>query len=117
MKSIRFPLHDIQEVFRGRYRCPRCKSVGTWNPHGGLVDARRDLRHVRRWMCKWCGLYRGPEGWNEVVADLTVDMSVYGPQFEGKRGVWQLVKDAAPGSTTPQKCLAEHMGQTWPWWY
>lgn len=48
---------------RDRLRCPRCGKVGTWKPHGGWYDRRHgDSRAVRRWLCKWCGLYRGPEG-------------------------------------------------------
>ncbi len=46
---------------RDRLRCPACKGVGCWKPHGGWLD-REDERKVRRWMCKWCGFYRGPEG-------------------------------------------------------
>jgi hypothetical protein len=52
---------------RDRLRCPRCRRVGTWKPHGGHFDAA-DVRStaagapVRRWLCKWCGHYRGPEG-------------------------------------------------------
>ncbi len=46
---------------RDRLRCPQCKAVGTWKPHGGFLDFE-DVRKVRRWMCKWCGYYRGPEG-------------------------------------------------------
>ena len=46
---------------RDRLRCPRCRKVGTWKPHGGWLD-REDGRKVRRWLCKWCGSYHGPEG-------------------------------------------------------
>jgi hypothetical protein len=46
---------------RDRLRCPRCRAVGTFKPHGGWLDVE-DERKVRRWICKWCGLYRGPEG-------------------------------------------------------
>ena len=46
---------------RDRLRCPKCKAVGTWKPHGGFLDFG-DIRKVRRWMCKWCGYYSGPEG-------------------------------------------------------
>lgn len=45
---------------RDRLRCPACKAVGTWKPHGGWADGD-DQRKVRRWMCKWCGFYLGPE--------------------------------------------------------
>ena len=46
---------------RDRLRCPACKAIGTWKPHGGILD-REDTRRVRRWLCKWCGHYIGPEG-------------------------------------------------------
>lgn len=61
---------------RDRLRCPGCKAVGTFKPHGGTVDAvvdwwahrrgempteqYRNLRTVRRWLCKYCGRYEGP---------------------------------------------------------
>ena len=50
---------------RDRLRCPCCKAVGTWKPHGGWFD-KEDERKVRRWMCKWCGSYIGPEGRRRV---------------------------------------------------
>lgn len=52
---------------RDRLRCPMCHAVGTWKPHGGWMDFA-DERKVRRWLCKWCGWYHGPEGyaWAEI---------------------------------------------------
>jgi hypothetical protein len=48
---------------RDRLRCPECKRIGTFKPHGTLWDRWVDLdRPVRRWLCKWCGFYVGPEG-------------------------------------------------------
>jgi hypothetical protein len=48
---------------RNRLRCPECGAVGTYKPHGGIVDRLAgDKRAVRRWMCKHCDLYYGPEG-------------------------------------------------------
>ena len=47
---------------RNRLRCPECSAVGTFKPHGGWRD-KADRRKDRRWMCKWCGLYKGPEKW------------------------------------------------------
>ena len=41
---------------RDRLRCPSCRSVGSWKPHGGWLDVE-DKRGVRRWLCKWCGMY------------------------------------------------------------
>ena len=42
---------------RDRLRCPECKAVGTWNPHGGWLDDSK--ASGRRWVCKWCGHYVG----------------------------------------------------------
>lgn len=61
-------IHELAEALRfigtrDRLRCPECRAVGTWKPHGGLIDRLHgDRRAVRRWMCKCCGLYYGPEG-------------------------------------------------------
>lgn len=46
---------------RDRLRCPHCHAIGTWKPHGGWLDFT-DKRKVRRWLCKYCGVYVGPEG-------------------------------------------------------
>jgi hypothetical protein len=54
---------------RDRLRCPMCKAVGTWKPHGGWFD-NSDVRRVRRWMCKWCGWYLGPEGKRWVAPNI-----------------------------------------------
>lgn len=88
---------------RDRLRCPKCGSVGTWKPHGSFWFDREDQRAVRRWMCKWCGLYVGPEGVQQVVSDPNVK-------------AWQLVKDAGPGSMTPEDAVnASSIAHTWPW--
>lgn len=41
---------------RDRLRCPRCRAVGSYKPHGGWLDTG-DKRGIRRWLCKWCGYY------------------------------------------------------------
>ncbi len=51
---------------RDRLRCPRCQSVGTWKPRGGGWDGDKN---PNRWLCKWCGLYVGPEGILEAHPD------------------------------------------------
>jgi len=57
---------------RDRFRCPECKSVGTWKPHGGWLDDSK--ASGRRWICKWCGLYIGkPMGGNMVRRQAFVD--------------------------------------------
>lgn len=55
-------LYDFSRLIglRDRLRCPHCTAVGTWKPHGGWLDFA-DERKERRWMCKWCGAYCGPE--------------------------------------------------------
>lgn len=60
---------------RDRLRCPVCRAVGTWKPHGGWMDFQ-DERKVRRWMCKWCGHYIGPEGVCKVAMGPTCWMLV-----------------------------------------
>lgn len=61
-------LHELAGALRfvglrDRLRCPECNKVGTWKPHGDLWSRWRDKdRSVRRWLCKWCGYYVGPEG-------------------------------------------------------
>jgi rubredoxin len=88
---------------RDRLRCPRCKAVGTYKPHGGLVDrAMGDARAVRRWMCKFCGLYYGPEG------KLTVF-----PNTEQR--YWDLPCNATDTNRgqTPREILAP--AKLWPW--
>ena len=60
-------VHDLLFAFlrvttlRDRMRCPCCGKVGTWKIHGGLLGGG-GRAHCRRWLCKWCGLYYGPEG-------------------------------------------------------
>ena len=94
-------LHELASLsrfvgLRDRLRCPRCRSVGTWKPHGGWFDFEDD-RKVRRWLCKWCGLYRGPEGEKQAVV--------------AGRGFWELEEDATGETTTPQRLC----GDIWPW--
>lgn len=92
---------------RDRLRCPECKAVGTWKQHGSIFD-REDIRKVRRWMCKWCGLYIGPEGKLKAFPDPA-------------RGAWALPRPFDQNSPeipgrTPKQALAEsELGKTWPW--
>ncbi len=95
---------------RDRLRCPECRAVGTWKPHG-TFSARifyKD-RPVRRWICKWCGLYIGPEGRRHARVSTV-------------KGCWVLPEDAAPGqdplysSGTPMRVLrGSVLKRTWPW--
>lgn len=65
--KVRHQLDDFLRLvgMRDRLRCPFCESVGTWKAHGGWLD-RADERRVRRWLCKWCGVYVGPEGMKQA---------------------------------------------------
>jgi hypothetical protein len=90
---------------RDRLRCPHCKAVGTWKPHGGWIDTR-DLRHVRRWICKWCGYYLGPEPEARWAR----------PNLED--GAWQLITpdNAHKLSDTPRQVVADTLGEgVSPW--
>lgn len=98
---------------RDRLRCPECRAVGTWKPHGTLSARwRHDDRPVRRWLCKWCGHYIGLEGRVRCFPDLT-------------RGCWVLPYPLDPDSPvepgrTPADAVKEALVQTsgktvWPW--
>lgn len=112
-------------TLRHRLRCPRCRAVGTFKPHGGVVDEfvarwsgevviKREpepgeigIRQVRRWLCKFCGLYWGPEG--TVQAFIPTD-----------RPWWVLPAPFDPESPeraqdTPDDVLYREMGKVWPW--
>lgn len=84
---------------RDRLRCPVCGAVGTYKPHGGIFD-RQDSRKVRRWLCKWCGAYRGEDGIHQCVIDED-------------RGVWAFSWEYL--GTTPQEVLRKWRPKTWPW--
>jgi hypothetical protein len=89
---------------RDRLRCPKCHAIGTWKPHGGWFD-ETDLRRVRRWLCKWCGHYVGPEGVRKAYVDTV-------------RNEWTLFEDLTPGlhPWTPETARAEGpLPHTWPW--
>lgn len=83
---------------RDRLRCPRCTAVGTWKPHGYWSAKRAGDRPVRRWLCKCCGLYNGPEGTVTCWPDR-------------ESGAWAL--PVGEPQTTPWEVLA--VEQVWPW--
>lgn len=95
MNALTHQLWDCSRLvgLRDRLRCPACGAVGTWKPHGGWLDFK-DERKIRRWMCKWCGHYVGPEGTLHVVM---------GPY------AWAFVADA-PDGATPQEAIIERFG-------
>jgi hypothetical protein len=102
-------LHTLVDWFRwtgirNRLRCPFCSAVGTWKPHGGRWD-QSDTRKVRRWLCKWCGYYYGPEGqrWCSVSK---------------RQGCWVLVwdlPDDEPALTPRTVVRRSYLGDTNPW--
>jgi len=59
-----------------------------------------DIRKVRRWMCKYCGFYEGPEGKGMMVA----------PNLS--KHYWDFKGDTAP---TPKEIIAAHLKSIWPW--
>lgn len=98
---------------RDRYRCPDCGAVGTWKPHGGTLDGIWDRAHgehetrlVRRWVCKYCGRYEGPEGLLRAWPDP-------------KRGHWVLPPPYDPESgapeMTPREAVELQLDEVWPW--
>jgi hypothetical protein len=94
---------------RDRLRCPQCRAVGTFKPHG-TVSARliHKDRPVRRWMCKWCGLYIGPEGVMRVFPDPTRNCWVLPHP-------WDPESPEEPGPT-PADVVAEALDRSWPWY-
>lgn len=95
VNPVSHQLADALRIFglRDRLRCPRCRAVGTWKPHGGWMDVE-DERKVRRWICKWCGLYRGPEG--ELQAGIGAT-------------AWTLESSRTP------KSILDKETTSWPW--
>jgi hypothetical protein len=85
---------DLSRIFgvRDRLRCPACRAVGTWKPHGGWLD---DKPHIRRWMCKWCGHYDGLEG--EPIGGSVVVYSIVD-------GCW-MQKYLRPEGKTPKAVI------------
>ena len=102
---------------RDRLRCPKCKAVGTWKPHGGWCDRSYDwwtsyaaLQAVfalgagyaadRRWICKYCGYTHDKNG-EHIGAP------------SGKTKVWaERDEHSLP---TPKEAVEKLCGTTWPW--
>lgn len=84
---------------RNRLRCPHCRKIGTYKPHGGKIDKLRgDRRPVRRWLCKWCGWYKGPEGVKQAY-----------PSAE--TGAWSLEDWDHTHDFTPENVIYGHYGR------
>lgn len=89
---------------RDRLRCPNCRAVGTWKPHGTLWDRWRcNDRCTYRWMCKWCGYYNGPEGTVTAWPDPDAGCWTLPHPETGERGL------------TPDELLHRSEVQAWPW--
>jgi hypothetical protein len=86
---------------RERLRCPHCTAVGTFKMHGDLRSQLRGDRPARRWMCKYCGYYLGPEGRTQVFPS-SVTKAWIGPGG-GER------------EPTPSEAVMDRMGRVWPW--
>lgn len=73
---------------RDRLRCPRCKTIGTWKPHGGWCDKFHDWRTDfcsslnifavyatnRRWLCKYCGYNVSTDGEHQCYPNRKTKM-------------------------------------------
>lgn len=93
-------VHEAWGLIRERLRCPDCRAVGTWKPHGRRSDRRTGDRPVRRWLCKTCGLYQGPEGTLRCYPDP-------------ERKVWILPDPDHGPWPTPKEIL--NTAGLWPW--
>jgi hypothetical protein len=125
--SYKLPLSDaIKHQFfdflmliglRDRLRCPKCKAIGTWKPHGGWCDriydwwtSNRALAAAfaagakyatdRRWVCKYCGHVRCWEG----------ELQAYP---HSKTLVW--AKRDEHSLPTPKEAVEANCGKAWPW--
>ena len=117
MNVVKHQFFDFVRLvgLRDRLRCPHCKAVGTWKPHGGWLDKLLDwwsgadvavtafgavYATNRRWLCKFCG-YNIHAGGEVVCA----------PNDRTK--VWNVVgSDSLP---TPEKAILQVCGSVWPW--
>lgn len=107
------PVHEFYDTvlrpfgLRDRLRCLNCGAVGTFKPHGGWADRRAgDTRGARRWLCKYCGYYIGPEGVLQAFPHREI-------------GTWVLPEpfytDVGPPTATPEEVVQAALGATWPW--
>lgn len=85
---------------RDRLRCRECKAVGTYKPHGYWSAQRSGDRPVRRWLCKCCGVYYGPEGRLACYPDRSTN-------------VWTGPKPDEERQTTPLEIFKAE--KVWPW--
>lgn len=117
--AIKHQLFDFLYLIgmRDRLRCPKCRAVGTFKPHGGWLDKfydwrtnNRDLRAAfaagakyatdRRWVCKYCGYVRCWAG--ELQAYPNSNIKVW-----AEKDMFSL--------PTPKEAVEKYCGTTWPW--
>jgi hypothetical protein len=117
-QTIKHQLFDALVLIglRDRLRCPKCRAVGTWKPHGGWFEfLNRDHRsgfikevirkygakeaHNRRWLCKYCGFNVSTEGVFQCCPD-------------GKTKVWAVREQAEQPTPTPKERVGPDI---WPW--
>ena len=90
---ITHQFYDLLKLvgMRDRLRCPECKSMGTWKPHGGWLENSKESG--RRWTCKWCGHYVGrPFNKGEII----VRKAFIDPELS----CWRII-DFYPDGKTP----------------
>lgn len=89
---------------RDRLRCPNCRAVGTWKPHGCWGAGDLEPR-PRRWLCKWCGYFESARDGIQWCAPDQVAQ------------VWKYHQDIEPPQrpTTPEAAIQRALGRTWPW--
>ena len=106
MRAFLWPFYVILVLtgMRERMRCPACQAVGTYKLHPPCVGSRGQPRPFR-WLCKWCGFYKGPEGKGRLC---------YPSRSER---VWAFFDDALLDTSkeTPQDVLRRELAWVWPW--
>lgn len=103
-------LFDLSVLIRmrDRLRCPKCRAVGTWKPHGGWIDESKESG--RRWICKWCGLYIGrPFNKGPVIERY----GFIDPEIKCWR-IWDFYDSDVPAGIVPKEILEEHTEAN-PW--
>jgi len=115
-QTIKHQFFDCLQLIglRDRLRCPECKAVGTWKPHGGWFDGspadralvERVVREFgarkapnRRWLCKYCGFNLSTEGQFWCCPD-------------DKTKVWCVKERAEKPTLTPKERVGPNV---WPW--
>jgi hypothetical protein len=86
---------------RDRVRCPNCTAVGTYKLHAPIANGNNGDYRPFRWLCKYCGYYRGPEGTGRLC-------------YPSKRfKSWHFVSDSKDEDvSTPYDMVRKDV---WPW--